>query len=93
MPGARTPVVTDARAQPDPTATTGVTIDPGDKENLGRSIPLPNTGHAPKDPGDRGGWKQTLVLVLIVGGLGTVVLLAVRDARRKRASGEPTTAA
>src|SRR5436853_4656608 len=32
-------------------------------------IPLPNSGHKPTNPGDRGGWEQFLTLGLIVGGL------------------------
>ncbi len=49
-----------------------------------RIIPLPNTGVKPTDAGDRGGALQILVFVAIVGGVSTIVALAVRDARRAR---------
>jgi hypothetical protein len=48
-------------------------------------IPLPNSGREPTEAGDRGGALQVLVFVLIVGGVGSIVGLAVRDARRSRA--------
>jgi hypothetical protein len=54
-------------------------------EGAGDPIPRPNSGVAPDDPGDRGGWQQVLVLCLLGGGLLLVGSLAARDIRRKRA--------
>ncbi|MCU1453119.1 MAG: hypothetical protein JWN46_1265 [Acidimicrobiales bacterium] len=48
-------------------------------------IPLPNSGHAPSGPGDRGGWEQLLTLGLIVGGIALLAALAWRGARKARA--------
>jgi hypothetical protein len=45
-------------------------------------IPLPNSGHAPERPGDRGGWEQYMTLALIVAGVGLVALLVWRGTRR-----------
>ncbi len=38
-------------------ATTTTTLPEGDSD-LGRIIPLPNSGHEPDSAGDRGGWQQ-----------------------------------
>ena len=45
-------------------------------------IPLPNSGHAPESPGDRGGWQQFMTLGLIVGGVGLVALLVWRGTKK-----------
>jgi hypothetical protein len=40
-------------------------------------IVQPNSGEAPEDPGDRGGWEQLALLgliVVVVGGIATVVI-------------------
>jgi hypothetical protein len=47
-------------------------------------IPEPNSGREPEEAGDRGGALQVLVFVLIVGGVGGIAALVVRDARRSR---------
>jgi hypothetical protein len=78
-------VVGTAAAQtPEPPLTTGSSIpDPG--QGVPPIIPRPNSGQAPDDPGDRGGWQQLAVLGVVIGGLGLIAALVVRDARRKRA--------
>ena len=48
-------------------------------------IPRPNSGQEPTEAGDRGGALQILVLVALVAGVGAMVVLVVRDARRSRA--------
>jgi hypothetical protein len=48
-------------------------------------IPRPNSGRPPSDAGDRGGALQGLVLLFIVGGVGGIAVLALRDSRRARA--------
>jgi hypothetical protein len=49
-------------------------------------IPLPNSGRAPEEAGDRGGALQILVFVLIVAGVGGIVTMIVRESRRNRAA-------
>lgn len=65
---------------------TGPTTLPILPEGAGDPIQRPNSGVAPDDPGDRGGWQQVLVLCLLGGGLVAVGALAGRDIRRKRAA-------
>lgn len=48
-------------------------------------IPEPNGGRKPEGPGDRGGWEQGATFGMILLGLGVIVALAVRAARRARA--------
>lgn len=48
----------------------------------GGIIPAPDSGEAPDSPGDRGGWAQLGLLAVLVGGLGVMVALVVRSARR-----------
>jgi len=47
-------------------------------------IPKPNSGHPPREAGDRGGALQILVFVLIVAGVGGIAAAVVRESRRKR---------
>lgn len=74
-------------AGPEPTSTlapTSTLPEPG-RGVPGNIIPEPNSGIAPEDPGDRGGWQQWVVLGVIVAGVGVIVGLVVRESRRKRA--------
>ncbi|NLD77095.1 MAG: hypothetical protein GX643_10555 [Acidimicrobiales bacterium] len=48
-------------------------------------IPKPNSGKAPEDPGDRGGWAQLGLLGLIVVTVGGVTYGIVRGTKRSRA--------
>ena len=78
-------VVAPAAAQtPEPPLTTGSSV-PDAGQGVPPIIPRPNSGEAPDDPGDRGGWQQLAVLGVVIGGLGLIGVLVVRDARRKRA--------
>jgi hypothetical protein len=61
-------------------------------EDAGRIIKRPNYGHAPTHPGDRGGWQQTLVLLLVVGAVGGGVALVWRDSARRRRPAPPAPA-
>ncbi|MPY92031.1 MAG: hypothetical protein GEV08_02905 [Acidimicrobiia bacterium] len=67
-------------AQP---ATT--TVSPGDAGP--GIIPEPNSGHAPRDSGDRGGWMQAALFFVICGALLLIGLLVWRESRRKRGAG------
>jgi hypothetical protein len=58
--------------------------DPGEPDSQPRAtdrppsiIVKPNSGQAPEDPGDRGGWEQLALLgliVVVIGGIATVVI-------------------
>lgn len=49
-------------------------------------IPQPNSGTAPKDPGDRGGWEQLLLFGLMTVGVGVIGVFALRGNRSARAN-------
>ena len=38
---------------------------PVDNSDLGRIIPLPNSGHKPTNPGDPGGWLQLSLFFMV----------------------------
>ncbi len=67
---------------------------PESNAEFGRIIPVPNSGTEPEDPGDRGGWQQLALFVLVCG-----VILAmgawvwwrsrIRRDRRRAAGGDP----
>lgn len=46
------------------------------------SIPRPNSGVAPEDPGDRGGYLQLGLLAVLVGGIGFIGFRVVREGQR-----------
>lgn len=54
-------------------------------------IPAPNSGQAPQDAGDRGGWTQSVLFFLLCGAILLIFLLAWRDSRvkRRRAGASP----
>jgi hypothetical protein len=47
-------------------------------------VPAPNQGAEPEDAGDRGGALQLGLLALLVGAVGTVVVMVIRQSRRAR---------
>lgn len=49
-------------------------------------IPKPDSGKAPEDPGDRGGWAQLAILGVIVATLGGMGFALARGTRRSRAN-------
>lgn len=61
-------------------ATNG-TVEPAPVDDI---IPKPNSGREPTEAGDRGGALQALVFALIVVGVGVIVAMIVREARRNR---------
>ena len=73
-----------AVAQDDTTSTSQPIRD--SDTGLNDIVPQPNSGEAPDDPSDRGGWQQYMVFVLIVGGLAAIVVLVLRQSRRARAA-------
>jgi hypothetical protein len=62
-------------------------------DDAGRIIKRPNYGHEPTHEGDRGGWQQGLVVLLLAVGVGALGGLAWRESRRRRTDrGEATDA-
>ncbi len=49
-------------------------------------LPRPNSGQAPENPGDPGGWQQLLLLGLIVVALVAIATLVIRQSRKERAA-------
>lgn len=78
-------LVTAPVAAQDDTTSTSQPIRDSDT-GLNDIVPQPNSGEAPDDPSDRGGWQQYMVFVLIVGGLAAIVVLVLRQSRRARAA-------
>lgn len=58
-------------------------------DDAGRIIKHPNYGHAPTHPGDRGGWQQTLVLLLVLGALAGGGAMVWRESTRRRRPAAP----
>ena len=55
-----------------------------------RVIPLPNSGAAPLASGDRGGWAQITIFVLLVSGIALVCTVVIRSTlKRTRANQAP----
>ena len=65
--------------------TTGPVTTLGEQPEGGGIIPRPDSGVAPEDAGDRGGALQTLLFVIVVGGVVLIAGLVVRESRRARA--------
>ena len=74
-----------AMAQSEDTTTTTTPIRNSDT-GLNDIVPQPNSGEAPDDPSDRGGWQQYLVFGLIIGGMAVIVAIVMRQSRRARAA-------
>lgn len=72
-----------ASAQDDSTTTTAPPIRDSDT-GLNDIVPQPNSGQAPENPSDPGGWQQYMVFGLIIGGMALIVLLAWRQSRHAR---------
>lgn len=54
--------------------------------NIGGSIPQPNSGTAPENPGDRGGYLQLGLLAIIVGGIGFIGYRVVQGGKQNLAT-------
>jgi uncharacterized protein HemX len=70
----------------DPSETTTTLSPDGD---VGRIIPLPNSGSEPNSPSDRGGWQQITLMVAIVAviiGMSVWVWWRARKIRAKRSA-------
>jgi len=69
----------------DAPVTTAPVTTLGEQPEGGGIIPRPGSGVEPEDPGDRGGALQTVLFVVVVGGVVLIVGLVVRESRRARA--------
>lgn len=49
------------------------------------SLPQPNTGRAPEDSGDPGGWEQLTVFALVTAGMLCIGVIVFRGGKRTRA--------
>lgn len=78
MPGAGAAVPAQ-----DGSTTTQPPVRDGDSP-INDILPEPNSGEAPEHPSDRGGWQQIMVFCLLVGGMGVIALLVVRESRAAR---------
>ncbi len=84
-----------ATGSQDPPPTTAAPIItttlPEANGDLGRIIPLPNSGVEPAGPGDRGGWQQLALFIMVcmvIVGMGVFVWWRSRKARyTRRAAG------
>jgi len=74
------PVAAASSAQPEPPPST---IAPDEEQGI---IPEPNSGHEPREAGDRGGSLQLAVLAVIVTGVGVIAGFVVRESRRNLAA-------
>lgn len=68
-----------AAAQSDGQVTTTAPARGGD------IIPKPGQGSEPEDAGDRGGELQTVLFVVIIGGIAVMGAVIVRQSRKARA--------
>lgn len=84
---ATVPAASPAAAQADPDPTPTVTVQ-GDAP-VGDIIPRPNSGRAPENPGDRGGFLQVGLLFFIIGViLAGAAYLWWQSRRLRRARGD-----
>src|SRR5436190_18093578 len=87
-------------AMPNPTAAAapagpvtpapGVTVEDVPAGCVGHSIGEPECGVKPQNPGDRGGWAQELLFLLVLGGMALIFFVIIRSTRaRARAESRP----
>jgi hypothetical protein len=57
------------------------TLAPEDAPDI---IPRPNSGSAPEDAGDRGGSLQTVLFVVVMGGIVLIGVFVARESCRSR---------
>jgi hypothetical protein len=79
-----------------PTIPISPTTTIEDDGNPNSVIPLPNSGRAPQQPGDRGGWMQITLFFLVIAAMGVIFILigvstTKRTRRKKREAGLVTT--
>jgi hypothetical protein len=96
MPIASTPVAAQASSTTSTTATsttatsttaTSTTLPVIENDQLGRSLPKPNSGQKPQGFGDRGGAGQLIIFGLVTAFLAAIVL-RVALATRKRTNSQ-----
>ncbi len=65
---------------------TPIDEEPDDAPGLGSIIGSPEAGPKPEDPGDRGGYAQLGLALVLVCGVGFIASRVVRDAKRAKRS-------
>jgi hypothetical protein len=80
--GAQTTASTPVTVQATNRVATSVPV--GSQSVTPDIIPMPNSGQAPRDAGERGGWMQEALFFSICGAIAGLGGLAWRDSRRKR---------
>ncbi|MFT7474608.1 MAG: hypothetical protein ACI81L_001533 [Verrucomicrobiales bacterium] len=65
---------------------TPIDDEPEDAPGLGSIIGTPEAGPKPDDPGDRGGYAQLGLAVVLVGGITFIGSRIVRESRRNRSN-------
>jgi hypothetical protein len=63
---------------------TPIDDDSEDAPGLGSIIGTPDAGPKPEDPGDRGGYAQLGLAVVLAGGIAFIGSRIVRESRRNR---------
>jgi len=53
-------------------------------DELGNSLPRPNSGHEPTHAGDRGGSAQRVLFGVLLAGTAFIAVMVVRQVRRTR---------
>jgi hypothetical protein len=87
MPIASTPAAAQASSTTSTTATSttaiSTTLPVIENDQLGRSLPKPNSGQKPQGFGDRGGAGQLIIFGLVTAFLAAIVLRVALATRRR----------
>lgn len=65
---------------------TPIDEEPDDAPGLGSIVGSPEAGPKPEDPGDRGGYAQMGLAVVLLGGIGFIASRILRGATRSTSS-------
>lgn len=79
-------LVVVAPVAPTSAQITPIDEEPDDAPGLGSIIGSPEAGPKPTDPGDRGGYAQLGLAIVLVGGVGFIAWRIVSEARRSKAT-------
>lgn len=72
-------------AEPLHAQVTPLDEEPDESPTLGRITGSPEAGPKPEDPGDRGGWAQLTLAVVMAGGVGFIGFQIARQVRHNEA--------
>lgn len=68
---------------------TPIDEEPDDAPGLGSIVGSPEAGPKPEDPGDRGGYAQLGLAVVLLAGVAFIASRVVREARRTKSQQAP----